>query len=74
MKTKAIILIVAIVIVLIYFSTGIYQVDPSQVALVKTFGKYSHTTGPGIHIHAPYPFQTHVIVDVQNHQETRDWF
>ncbi|HOJ88999.1 MAG TPA: FtsH protease activity modulator HflK [Pseudothermotoga sp.] len=65
MKTKAIILIVAIVIVLIYFSTGIYQVDPSQVALVKTFGKYSHTTGPGIHIHAPYPFQTHVIVDVQ---------
>lgn len=65
MKTKFIILIVLLVIGVVYFMTGIYQVDPSQVALVKTFGKYSYTVGPGIHLHAPYPFQSHVIVDVQ---------
>ncbi len=65
MKTKFIIILVLIVVLIAYLLTGIYQVDPSQVALIKTFGKYSHTVGPGIHIHAPYPFQTHVIVDVQ---------
>ncbi|WP_041075642.1 FtsH protease activity modulator HflK [Thermotoga caldifontis] len=65
MKFKFVIFIVIAVAAVVYFMTGIYQVDPSQVALVKTFGKYSYTTGPGIHIHAPYPFQSHVIVDVQ---------
>lgn len=65
MKVRLIIVFVIIAIAVAYLMTGIYQVDPSQVALVKTFGKYSHTTGPGIHVHAPYPFQTHVIVDVQ---------
>ncbi len=65
MKARSLIILVSVVLVFVYFMTGIYQVDPSQVALVKTFGKYSHTTGPGIHFHAPYPFQTHVIVDVQ---------
>ncbi|MGB4715425.1 MAG: FtsH protease activity modulator HflK, partial [Defluviitoga tunisiensis] len=44
---------------------GVYQVGPSEVALVKTFGAYSSTTGPGIHLHLPYPFQSHVIVDVR---------
>ncbi|HBT39233.1 MAG: FtsH protease activity modulator HflK [Pseudothermotoga sp.] len=65
MKTKLIVILVLIALVVVYLMTGIYQVNPSQVALVKTFGTYSHTTGPGIHIHAPYPFQSHVIVDVQ---------
>ncbi|KAF2957857.1 cell division protein FtsH [Thermotoga sp. Ku-13t] len=65
MRFKLVIFIVIAVAAAVYFMTGIYQVDPSQVALVKTFGKYSYTTGPGIHIHAPYPFQSHVIVDVQ---------
>ncbi len=65
MKAKFVVIFIAIVVFIVYLMTGIYQVDPSQVALVKTFGKYSHTAGPGIHIHAPYPFQTHVIVDVQ---------
>jgi len=44
--------------------TGVYQVGPSEVALVKTFGAYSYTVGPGIHFHMPYPFQSHVTVDV----------
>ncbi|MEN3009216.1 FtsH protease activity modulator HflK [Pseudothermotoga sp.] len=65
MNTKLIVALIVAVIAFVYLMTGIYQVDPSQVAIVKTFGKYSHTTGPGIHFHAPYPFQTHVIVDVQ---------
>ncbi|MGQ9856754.1 MAG: FtsH protease activity modulator HflK [Fervidobacterium sp.] len=64
-KKSTILITILIVLVVIYFGTGVYQVGPSEVALIKTFGKYSHTTGPGIHAHAPYPFQSHVIVDVQ---------
>lgn len=65
MRARLLIILVGVALVFVYLMTGIYQVDPSQVALVKTFGKYSYTSGPGIHFHAPYPFQTHVIVDVQ---------
>ncbi|MEJ5228552.1 MAG: FtsH protease activity modulator HflK [Pseudothermotoga sp.] len=65
MKVKLIVVLVVVMLLVVYVATGVYQVDPSQVALVKTFGKYSHTVGPGIHIHAPFPFQSHVIVDVQ---------
>lgn len=65
MKAKLIAFVIVIVLLVVYVATGVYQVDPSQVALVKTFGKYTHTVGPGIHIHAPFPFQSHVIVDVQ---------
>ncbi len=50
---------------MIYLGTGVFQVNPSEVALIKTFGKFTGTVGPGIHIHAPIPFQSHVIVDVQ---------
>jgi len=62
---KFIVWIVIAIAILVYLGTGIYQVGPSEVALIKTFGKYSQTTGPGIHFHLPYPFQTHVIVDVE---------
>ncbi|ACJ75125.1 HflK protein [Thermosipho africanus H17ap60334] len=57
--------LVLAIIILIYLSIGVYQVGPSEVALIKTFGKYTHSTGPGIHFHLPYPFQSHVIVDVE---------
>lgn len=63
---RNIIILVIIIAVGAYLLTGVYQVGPSEVALVKTFGAYSSTTGPGIHIHFPYPFQSHVIVDVRS--------
>lgn len=64
-RWRNIIILVIIIAVGAYLLTGVYQVGPSEVALVKTFGAYSSTTGPGIHIHFPYPFQSHVIVDVR---------
>lgn len=65
MKSRIILITIFIVIILIYLGTGVFQVNPSEVALIKTFGKFTGTVGPGIHIHAPIPFQSHVIVDVQ---------
>ncbi len=64
MKGKLVGWIVAIVVILLIVSTGVYQVGPSEVALVKTFGRYSYTSGPGIHFHMPFPIQSHVLVDV----------
>ncbi|PLV57195.1 FtsH protease activity modulator HflK [Thermotoga sp. SG1] len=48
----------------IYFLTGVYQVGPSEVALLKTFGKFTSVVPSGIHYRLPYPFQSHVTVDV----------
>ncbi|MBP8657137.1 MAG: FtsH protease activity modulator HflK [Fervidobacterium sp.] len=59
-------IIVLVVLLVIYIGTGVFQVNPSEMALIKTFGKFKSTVGPGIHIHAPIPFQSHVIVDIQS--------
>ncbi|AEH51220.1 FtsH protease activity modulator HflK [Pseudothermotoga thermarum] len=65
MKTKFVVIMIVLLLLIVYFATGIYQVDPSEVALVKTFGKHVATVGPGIHLRAPWPFQSHMKVDVQ---------
>ena len=66
MKGKIIVILIVLILIFIYLGTGVYQVGPSEVALVKTFGKYTHTVGPGMHFHMPVPFQSHVIVDVES--------
>lgn len=71
---KTIVSIIILILIGIYLSTGVYQVGSSEVALVKTFGKYQSTQGPGIHIHAPVPFQSHVIVDIRSIQKVEIGF
>ena len=53
-----------VVIVVIYLLSGIYTVGPSEVGLVKQFGRYVSTAGPGMHYHLPSPIQSVVIVNV----------
>jgi len=64
-RWRNIIIIAVVIAIAVYLLTGVYQVGPSEVALVKTFGEYKSTAGPGIHVRLPYPFQSHVIVDVR---------
>ena len=40
--------LLAIVVVLLWLATGIYQVNQDQVGVVQRFGKYSRTVGPGL--------------------------
>lgn len=61
---KLVIIIVAIAIVAIYFLSGLYMIDPAEIGLVKTFGKYVGSTGPGLNYHIPAPFQSVVKVNV----------
>lgn len=52
------------VIIAIYLLTGIYTIGPSEVGLVKQFGRYVATVDPGIHYHLPAPIQSVVAVNV----------
>lgn len=56
--------IVIAVIIAIYLLTGIYTIGPSEVGLVKQFGRYVAIVDPGIHYHLPAPIQSVVAVNV----------
>lgn len=49
----------------LWLLSGMYTVGPSEVGLVKRFGKYVGTTGPGFHYRLPRPIESVVIVDRQ---------
>lgn len=44
--------------------SGFFIVQEGQTAVVKTFGKYSHSTPAGFNWRWPYPIQTHETVNV----------
>ncbi len=56
--------IVVAAIVVIYLLTGIYTIGPSEVGLVKRFGRYVATADPGLHYHIPSPIESVVAVNV----------
>ena len=58
--------LIVLLIVAIWLLSGIYTVGPSEVALVKQFGKYTQANGPGFHYRLPWPMESVVIVDSQS--------
>jgi membrane protease subunit HflK len=56
-------------IVIIWMSTGFYIVQEGQVAVVSTFGRFDSLTGAGFRWRAPWPIQSHQIVDVFSQRE-----
>ncbi|MBI2954343.1 MAG: FtsH protease activity modulator HflK [Chloroflexi bacterium] len=53
------------VALLLWLSSGIYVVQPSEQGVVRTFGAHTATTDPGINYRLPWPFQQVDVVDVQ---------
>jgi len=51
------------VIALIWLASGSFIVQEGQTGVVTTFGRLSHTTGPGFNWRWPYPIQAHQIVN-----------
>ena len=45
-------------VVLGWAATSIYRVQPDEQGVVLRFGKWVDTTGPGLHMHWPYPIET----------------
>jgi len=56
--------LVIVVIIAIYLLTGIYTIGPSEVGLVKRFGRFVATVDPGLHYHLPAPIESVVAVNV----------
>ncbi len=56
-------------IVIIWMSTGFYIVQEGQVAVVSTFGRFDSITAAGFRWRAPWPIQSHQIVDVFSQRE-----
>ena len=51
------IIIGLVIVVLLYVASGLYRVLPDEQGVVLRFGKYVHTTQPGLHYHFPTPFE-----------------
>lgn len=56
--------LVAGLVVLVWLGSGFFIVQEGQQAVVMSFGRYSHTAEAGFQWRAPYPFQSHEIVNV----------
>lgn len=58
--------IIGLCIVLGWAASGFYIVPEGQTGVVTTFGRYSDSTMPGFHWHAPMPIQQVDLVDVSS--------
>ncbi len=56
--------VVLVIIFFLWMVSGFFIVQEGQTGVVMTFGKFSHVTPAGFNWRAPYPIQTHEIVNV----------
>ena len=50
--------ILAVMVVIGWAATGIYRVQPDEQGVILQLGKWVDTTGPGLHLHLPFPLET----------------
>lgn len=61
-------IVVGLVALLAWFSTGIVIVDEGQQASVFRFGQHQTNYGPGFRVHWPVPIETHQVLPVEEQQ------
>ncbi|MDR2164131.1 MAG: FtsH protease activity modulator HflK [Zoogloeaceae bacterium] len=59
-----IVVIVAMVLVAGWLASGFYVVNASERGVVLRFGRYATTADPGLHWRAPWPVESHEIVNL----------
>jgi membrane protease subunit HflK len=47
-----------LLVVVIWFGSGFYRVQPDEQGVVMRFGAYSYWTPPGLHWHLPWPVES----------------
>ncbi len=57
--------IIIAVVALLWLSSGVYVVDPGHVGVVRTFGKETARTEPGLNYRIPWPVQQVNVVSVE---------
>jgi modulator of FtsH protease HflK len=50
--------ILAVLVIIGWSATGIYRVQPDEQGVILRLGKWVDTTGPGLHLHLPFPLET----------------
>jgi membrane protease subunit HflK len=58
-------LIVAAIAVVLWLASGVYVVNPGHVGVVRTFGKETARTEPGLRYRVPWPVQQVDVVSVE---------
>lgn len=56
--TAGIVIIVLLLGAWLVFGGPVYVVGPDEEGIIQTFGKYSSSTPPGLHLKLPWPIQT----------------
>ncbi len=51
-------IIILALLVVVWFASGFYRVQPDQQGVVLQFGRWVTTTQPGLNWHLPYPIET----------------
>jgi membrane protease subunit HflK len=64
LKPATIVLIIIGIIVVILLGTSFYIVNQTEQAVVTRLGRYSITTGPGLHYKLPFGIDKHYVVNV----------
>jgi membrane protease subunit HflK len=49
--------ILAAAVVVLWFASGFYRVQPDEQGIVLRFGAYKYWTAPGLHWHIPWPIE-----------------
>ncbi len=56
--------IIAGVFAVFWLLAGVYTVDEGQQAVITRLGDYNRSSGPGIHMHLPPPFEARRVINV----------
>ena len=63
-------LVLGVVALVAWISTGVVIVDEGERAAVFQFGEYKKNFRPGLHLHLPSPIETHEIIRSEGQRET----
>ena len=61
--TRLLVTLIIIIITFIIFSS-IYTVKDGEVGILRTFGKVTEYTKPGLHLKFPYPIQEIDVINI----------
>ena len=50
--------LIIVAVLLLWAASGIFIVQPDELGVVRRFGAYDRTTGPGPHYHIPFPVES----------------
>jgi membrane protease subunit HflK len=64
-NTKAVIAVVAVILILSFVSTLWFTVEPEEVGIVLRFGKYTRTVNPGLNFKLPFGVEEVIKVPVE---------